>query len=757
MRAPRQHLLQRVQQYAMQQLKPRLTHARGVSGLLPMARVGAMLLCAVSVGCVPTTGKVPAPAEPVAAVVPVRAPWIASTPAAAARSEGEALSRLQQLADVWHAARWFHPDLIDRAAAWDTAYLRHVDAIRATTDEANFAEAMSALLREIGDAETRVVRDTVMSERMAPPAPSSFAGALVTPVRRSLRRGIGEGMRALDGLTGAPADTGAQPGCCATWTLHSGPVIRGTGHRDSVAVQSIRIGDQSVIPAAMFALHQAGAVRFVSAETGVLHSDAAAVHIKLGDNAYARIRIEELLLADGRSIATRADSVAGTASTVATAPPRGTASRLGVSQGESHGHTSAEPYPSLAERLLAVTKLWGTVRALNPYLPMADESWDDMFARAIGEVEEASSARAYSVAMARFVASLDASQASIVVPDHPEFGAREGRVPFQIRLVDRRAIVSEISEATAAQLSVFRGDEIVAIGGEPIDKRLDRLREYVSASNAWSREQLLEQWLLSGPAGAVSTFRVQPASGGASNIELRYEPREVAEAPRVLREVQTLANGVVRVRLGAMAQNEDAALPGAVATASAVIVDARGVHSAESLRWLAGSLLDADSRAYARDDVSEIVAPPRGALRSPELDPARQFTRTERRTGAVRGELFSGPMAILVDASTRGDGELLVLRLAAGAGRRVVVGSTTAGAVGQTATLSLPGGVQATYPVSDVRYPDGRFVQRLGVAPGILVEPTVAGVRSGRDEVLEAAQRWITQQLAPSAPIRRRE
>jgi hypothetical protein len=709
------------------------------------------LLCVVSVGCVPKAGNAPVTAAPAVLEAPARAPWIAPTPAAATRSEGDALYRLQQLADIWHAARWFHPDLVNRAAEWDTAYLRHVDAVRASTDDASFANAMSSLLREIGDAETRVVRDTLMSERVAEPAPSTFAGTLVSPIRRSLRHGL----RASHGFADAPADTGALFGCCAMWTMQTGPDIRGTRHRDSVSVQSIRVGDQSVIPAALFALHNTGAVRFVSAETGVLHSDAAAVHIKLGDNLYARIRTEELLMTDGRAIATRADSV--TDSALLAGPPRVTGSRLGVSVGQTQGHMSAEPYPSLAERLLAVTKLWGTVRAFNPYLPMADESWDDMFARAIGEVEEAASARAYSVAMARFVAALDASQASIVVPDNPEFGAREGRVPFQIRLVDRRAIVSDIRESTAAQLSVFRGDEIIAIGGEPIDKRLDRLREYVSASNAWSREQLLSQWLLSGPAGAISTFRVQSASGGTTNLELRYEPREVVAAPSVSRDVQTLANGVVRVQLGAVAPAGDAALPDIVANASAVIVDARGVRSAESLRWLAGSVLDADSRAYARDDVSEIVAPPRGALRNPELDPARQFTRTERRTGAVRGALFSGPMAILVDASTTGEGELLVLRLAAGAGRRVIVGSTTAGAVGHTATLSLPGRVHVTYPVSDVRYPDGRFIQRLGVAPGLLVEPTVAGVRSGRDEVLEAAQRWIAQQLAPPAPVRRRE
>ncbi len=727
-------------------MTPRLTQHRGISALRSIVRVGALLTYTVSAGCVPTVGTVPAPTVPVAVAVPTRAPWIAPTPAAVARSEGDALYRLQQLADVWHAARGFHPDLVDRAAEWDTAYLRHVDAVRASTDDASFAAAMHALLREIGDAETRVVRDTVMRERVALPAASTFAGTLTPPVRRSLRRGAGL-MR--------DAETRDERTVGAAWTLHGSPILRGTGHADSVVVQAIRIGDQSVIPAAMFALRQRGDVRFVSTETGVLHSDAMAVHIKLSDSLYARVRTEELLRADGRAIATRADSVANDTGALA-APPEAKP-RLAVSVSDGDGHTSAAPYPSLPERLLAVTKLWGAVRAFNPYLPMADESWDDMFARAIGEVEEASSARAYSVAMARFVAALDASQARIVVPDHPEFGAREGRVPFQIRLVDRRAIVSDINDATAAQLGVFRGDEIVAIGGEPIDKRLDRLREYISASNAWSREQMLEQWLLSGPAGAISTFRVQSASGAATSVELRYEALERAAVKSAPREVQTLANGVVRVRLGPVTDGSELSLPDIVSNAAAVIVDARGVHTDESLRWLAGSMLDADNRAFARDEVSEIVSPPRGALRNPELDPARQFTRTERRTGPVRGELFSGPMAILVDASTSGEGELLVLRLAAGAGRRIIVGSTTAGAVGHTASLLLPGGVQVTYPVSDVRYPDGRFIQRLGVAPGILVEPTVAGVRSGRDEVVEAAQRWIAQQLAPPAPVRRRE
>jgi C-terminal processing protease CtpA/Prc len=118
-------------------------------------------------------------------------------------------------------------------------------------------------------------------------------------------------------------------------------------------------------------------------------------------------------------------------------------------------------------------------------------------------------------------------------------------------------------------------------------------------------------------------------------------------------------------------------------------------------------------------------------------------------------DAFTGPMAVLVDATTQGEGELIALRLLAGGLSRVLVGTPTAGAVGDVATLRLPGQVQVTFPVHEVRHPDGAFVQRLGLTPSLAVTPTVTAVRNGRDEALEAAQRWIAQQLAPP-PGRRR-
>jgi len=37
-----------------------------------------------------------------------------------------------------------------------------------------------------------------------------------------------------------------------------------------------------------------------------------------------------------------------------------------------------------------------------------------------------------------------------------------------------------------------------------------------------------------------------------------------------------------------------------------------------------------------------------------------------------------------------------------------------------------------------VFYPDHRPTQRVGIVPDLVVRPTIAGIRAGRDEVLEA-------------------
>jgi C-terminal processing protease CtpA/Prc len=71
------------------------------------------------------------------------------------------------------------------------------------------------------------------------------------------------------------------------------------------------------------------------------------------------------------------------------------------------------------------------------------------------------------------------------------------------------------------------------------------------------------------------------------------------------------------------------------------------------------------------------------------------------------------------------------------------IGSPTAGANGDVTRFPLPGGIWVMFGGHDVRHADGRQLQRVGLTPDIRVEPTRAAVAAGRDEVLEAAVKYL--------------
>jgi C-terminal processing protease CtpA/Prc len=51
----------------------------------------------------------------------------------------------------------------------------------------------------------------------------------------------------------------------------------------------------------------------------------------------------------------------------------------------------------------------------------------------------------------------------------------------------------------------------------------------------------------------------------------------------------------------------------------------------------------------------------------------------------------------------------------------------------------VPGDIVIGFSGQAVKHADGRQLQRIGLIPDVDVRPTIAGIRAGRDEVLEKA------------------
>jgi C-terminal processing protease CtpA/Prc len=105
---------------------------------------------------------------------------------------------------------------------------------------------------------------------------------------------------------------------------------------------------------------------------------------------------------------------------------------------------------------------------------------------------------------------------------------------------------------------------------------------------------------------------------------------------------------------------------------------------------------------------------------------------------------YRGRTVMLIDERAMSQAEQTGLWFEAANGTRFV-GSNSAGANGDTTEIVLPGGIHVVFTGHEVRHADGRQLQRIGLVPDVRVEPTVQGIRAGRDEVLERALALLRQ------------
>lgn len=112
-------------------------------------------------------------------------------------------------------------------------------------------------------------------------------------------------------------------------------------------------------------------------------------------------------------------------------------------------------------------------------------------------------------------------------------------------------------------------------------------------------------------------------------------------------------------------------------------------------------------------------------------------------------QVYQGPVAVLIGPGSNSAAEVTAAALRFQK-RAVLVGAPTAGVVRESHDYALPDGGYVQVPVREVFTPDGFPMEGLGVAPDILVWPSLASIRADRDVVVEAAERALDQRTPAS-------
>ena len=114
----------------------------------------------------------------------------------------------------------------------------------------------------------------------------------------------------------------------------------------------------------------------------------------------------------------------------------------------------------------------------------------------------------------------------------------------------------------------------------------------------------------------------------------------------------------------------------------------------------------------------------------------------EQRIPVTGKPRYKGKTIMLIDdrAISQSEHSGLMYKTANGT---VFIGSPTDGANGDVTGFSVPGGIGISFSGHDVRWPDGKQLQRVGLIPDVEAHPTIEGVRAGRDEILDRALSYL--------------
>lgn len=502
----------------------------------------------------------------------------------------------------------------------------------------------------------------------------------------------------------------------------------------------------SLIPDCATALDLAGKGAIVAQGGPGVPESLPVMEFPIDADHLARLRVGDAVRPDGTPWSGVDRVVSGDALATAielartgqpVAPP--TARELSFPPSPSAPHYPDGDLPSPAWRVLAVAKTCVLFDLFFPYRELMTENWDAACRGAMREVLAASDADAYRVAMAHLLRATSDSHVGLRGAAVPAALARESP-PFMMRFIEGKPVV--VSRLAKAPKELAIGDEIVAIEGKPVAERIAMLRDLVTASTPQWRDGLVADYLLSGEPGTSARFTVEGAGGRREIVAQRVPIMELYAPP----ETPAPAFKLLEPKIGyadltLLQPSEVNAMFDLFAHAESIVFDLRGYPNGTA--WsIAPRLSERENIQAARFERRDVRAQD---FTAGDLKDVRRTTSFVQYIPPRTGAAWLGRSVMLIDERAISQSEHTGLFLRAANGTRFI-GSPTAGANGDVTAFGLPGGLRITFTGQGVRWPDGTQLQRRGLQPDVAAAPTIAGIRAGRDEVLEAALAWLRTQ-----------
>jgi len=399
--------------------------------------------------------------------------------------------------------------------------------------------------------------------------------------------------------------------------------------------------------------------------------------------------------------------------------------------------------PDAGFQLLALYRFWNIIEYWSPYRDLVAKDWNSVLAEFIPRIARAQTADSYRQEVLALVADARDGHANLWANLDVRPPVGKCQLPVSVRFVDRQPVVAALSSTDANPPAGLKlGDIFTALDGVPVAKLFEAWTPYYAASNDAARQRDLARYMTRGECGpatvavrrqsqelTLKTNRISVSAPGDTTVQTHDLPGPT---------FRLLSKDVAYLKLSSIKGDDAASYIHQSDGTKGFIIDIRNYPSSFMVFALGELLAERETpfAAFTEGDLSNPGAFHWGPIES--LGPKQPH--------------YAGKVVILVDETSMSQAEYTAMAFRSVPGA-IVVGSTTSGADGNVSSFPLPGDLRTMISGIGVFYPNKTPTQQIGIVPDVKVAPTVAGIRAGRDEVLEEALRQILGRSVPAAEI----
>lgn len=399
--------------------------------------------------------------------------------------------------------------------------------------------------------------------------------------------------------------------------------------------------------------------------------------------------------------------------------------------------------PPVGHRLFALYNYWNAIQYFFGYKALLPEPWEEELVKHLPDFINATDGVKYALAIRSLASDIHdshgfVSNSNVRTPIRDLYGYYP---PLELEFIGEKLYIVDIGKDSLQDINkVMLWDEIETINGEPVATSANRWRRYFATSNESTFKRDLPNYIINGAKGSKLTLGLN-RNGSRKTVELLRTGRDLTIGQKRVDfnddypVLKKLEGNIGYVNMGALKGGQVDSMFTELMDTKAIIFDIRNYPNGTA--WSIAPRLAAKEARAVRFEAPVVTA---GWITGGEGAEQSLFYFTVRPD--TTKPRYKGKVIILCNRQTQSQAEYTIMMFQ-GATAVTVIGSQTAGADGNVTNVVLPGGYTGSFSGTTILYPDGSGTQRSGIKIDIQAMPTLAGLKAGKDEVMERALQFI--------------